>query len=422
MQSQTQVRHQRLENSIDIITENLPWLDSAAMGIWLEAGSRDESAKQSGIAHFYEHMVFKGTAKFNPLETVYTIESKGGYINAFTSRENTCFYARCTADQALSTLEVLCSMVAEPLLDQESFDLEKSVILEEIRSADDAPDEQISDLFSEALWGKTGLGRPIAGTIKSVQGIQKSDLEGWQNEVLHSHRIVISAVGKVNHEEIVEAVEKWLAAKKNSLAKERPWEALEVKHLVKKRALSQAWVMCGTRIPYHTQKERTALSLFNALFGDGMSSRLFQQIREKHGLVYSIYSSADYYYNHNAFNITFSADGPKVAQTLDLISEEISKIKKEGILAEELDFAKHMIRGSLLLGLEAANARMNRIARQVLYGLPLQSPAQTVEEIFEISLSDMEQVIDKIFVSDQWSSAWLGPKSHVLHIPDHLKF
>lgn len=418
----TEVRHQRLNNTIDVITENLPWLDSAAIGIWLEAGSRDEALKQNGIAHFYEHMVFKGTAKFNPLETVYAIESKGGYINAFTSRENTCFYARCTSDQVHSTLEVLCSMVGEPLLDQESFDLEKSVILEEIRSADDAPDEQISDLFSEALWGKTGLGMPIAGTLKTVQGIQKSDLDAWQHAVLHSHRIVVAAAGKVDHAQVVEAVEKWLSAKQNSISKPRPWDDLQVKHLVKKRALSQAWVMLGTRIPYSTQKERTALSLFNALFGDGMSSRLFQQIREKHGLVYSIYSSADYYYNHNAFNITFSADGPKVAQTMELISAEIARVKKEGISAEELDFAKHMIRGSLLLGLEAANARMNRIARQVLYGLPLQSPSETVEEIFAITMEDIQNVIDKIFVGDQWSSSWLGPKAHTLDLQQYLRF
>jgi predicted Zn-dependent peptidase len=403
------VRHTLLDNTIEIVTESLPWLQSAAVGVWLEAGSRDELPKQNGIAHFYEHMVFKGTKRFSALETVHQIESRGGYLNAFTSREMTCFYARVTGDQLVPALEILSSMVMEPLLESEAFELEKGVILEEVKSADDTPDEIISDLFSEALWGKKDLGMPIAGTVKSVSKIERSDLEAWQAKVLGEHRIVISVAGQVDHDQIVQAAQKLFANKTGATPKSRPWIPVPEQHKTLSRRLQQGWVMLGTKRPSSSVRERLALNLFNALFGDGMSSRLFQNIREKHGLVYSIYSSADFYYNQNSFNVTFSADAANVQKTLDLLQTEIQNVLQDGIKPEELEFAKQMVRGNLLLGLESANARMNRIARQALYHMPMETPTETVNQLFDLSLQEVQQIASEILTAPL-AAAWLGPK------------
>jgi predicted Zn-dependent peptidase len=413
------VRHTILDNSVEVITESLPWLESATVGIWLEAGSRDETLKTNGIAHFYEHMVFKGTKRYSALETVHAIESKGGYLNAFTSRETTCFYARVTGDQLPVALDILASMVTEPLLEQEAFDLEKTVILEEVKSADDAPDEQVADLFTDALWGQKDLGMPIAGTVKTVQGLKLADLHHWQDLVLNEHRVVVSVAGQVDHDAIVAQIQKLFAVKKSGQAKERPWFEYPNQHATKTRKLQQGWVMLGTKHACSSLRERLALNLFNGLFGDGMASRLFQNIREKHGLVYSIYSSADFYFNQNSFNVTFSSDGSNVAKTMELIKAEAESILNQGIKPEELDFAKHMIRGNLLLGLEGATARMNRIARQALYKMPIESAQETVKEIFSIELPEVQKLAEQTLSGD-WATAWLGPKTHQVDLSQML--
>jgi predicted Zn-dependent peptidase len=401
----------RICEGLDVVSEHLPWAGSSVVGIWLEAGSRDELPHENGLAHLYEHMVFKGSENRSALDLVYELESKGGYLNAFTSRENTCFYARVMADEFDTATEIVCDLVANPKFDAEDFEKEKEVVLEEVRSVDDSPDEAIHELYSEALWGDTGLGRPIAGTVESVEGLTLESLKNWQDKVLNSHRMVVSAAGQVDHEHLVKLVKKFLAKKINGEAK--PKEDLDLKlsssHSVKD--LQQTWYTAGTSVKGGSFKERVAWNLFNALFGEGMASRLFQNIREKYGLVYSIYSSVDLYRDQNGFNVSMCADPAKLDEAIGHLTTEIAEIIKNGISQKELEFARQMVKGSLLLGMESVSSRMNRVARLVMYDMPPTPLEDVVTMIESIQLEDVQEVIAQVFQKENWVASWMGPKA-----------
>jgi predicted Zn-dependent peptidase len=403
-----------LDNSITVISENLPGFASASIGIWLNTGSRDEKSSLNGIAHFYEHMVFKGTAQRDSLEIVQEIESRGGHINAYTSRENTCFYAKVVAEDLKLATDILCDMINEPKLDAQDFRKEKEVILEEVRSCLDNPDDLIGDLYGMAVHAEDILGRPIAGSLQSVKKLTIADLHRYQKEVLNQHEIIIVATGSVDHQKVSSWVKNNLKHKTSFKTKPRRFKKCAPKHLRRNKDISQCIVSYGMQCKSGTRKEKIALAVLNSLLGDGMSSRLFQSVREEQGLVYSIYTACDFYDNRIGFNINFSAEHSKSKKALEITHNEIQKLITKGIADYEIEDCKNALIGNLILNTETSNSRMNRLARLYLSGNSIEGLDYTIKEIRAITKKDVEKWIPIIFQKNEWSSAAILPKGKTL--------
>lgn len=418
------IKQTTLDNGVIVITERLPGLNSTSIGVWVENGSRHESEEINGISHFYEHMVFKGTRQRDALEIVRSIESKGGYINAYTTRDHTCFYTRVIKEDVSLATQVLCDMINEPLMDKQEFSKEKEVILEEVRASLDSPEEIIHDIFAEALWGKQGLGMPIAGYLKTVKNIQIKDLKSYQTKVKNKFQVIVSASGAVDHQKFVKEVQESLFQQKKNKFHKTSYQAPQRKHIVRQRDIQQCNIVVGTAFESTSVRQQVALNVFNNIFGDGMSSRLFQKIREDHGLAYSVYSCMDNYKDTVSFNICLSLEDKKFVEALDLLSAEIQDLKQNGISEAELIQAKNTLKGGLQLSLESTSARMNFMARQLLRrpGQAPMTPQQTLKLIDQITLKDMEGVIDQAFQIQNWASAVIQPKGPKLSVAKCLKF
>lgn len=418
------IQQTTLDSGVVVITERVAGLGSASIGIWVENGSRHEDGQVNGISHFYEHMVFKGTKNRDPIDIVRSIESKGGYINAYTTRDHTCFYTRVVKEELGLATEVLCDMVNEPLLLKEDFHKEKEVILEEVRAALDNPEDIIHDIFAEALWGKEGLGLPIAGYLSTVNKIKLTDLKKYQTSVRNKFHLVVSASGAVRHQEFVNDVKKALTRQKSFKYHKTQFQKSKSRHLVRQKEVQQCNLVVGNSFPTHGIRQQVALNLMNNVFGDGMSSRLFQTIREEHGLAYTVYSCVDNYKDTMSFNIGLSLEDRKFEAALKLLSQEIQLLKREGINQAELDQAKATLKGGLQLSLESTSSRMNYMARQVMRR-PNESPytpAKTLKLIDQIKLSEVNDLIDEVFDMKTWASALIQPKGPKLSVSKWLKF
>lgn len=413
-----------LDNGVIVITETIPGFASASVGVWIENGSRHESLDINGISHFYEHMVFKGTKSRDSLEIVQSVESKGGYINAYTTRDHTCFYTRVIEEDVQLATEVLCDMVNEPLMDKVEFVKEKEVILEEVRASLDSPEEIIHDLFAEALWGKEGLGLPIAGYLKTVKNIEVKDLKSYQTQVKNKYQVIASAAGAVVHKDFVKQVEQGLSRQKRNTYHKTKFQAPQRKHLVKQKDVQQCNVVMGTAFEIKDIKHQLALNLFNNIFGDGMSSRLFQTIREDYGLAYSVYSCMDNYKDTMCFNVCLSLEDRKFEEAMELLSNEILQLLNDGITEAEFIQAKNTLKGGLQLSLESTNARMNFMARQLMRRPDQEpmTPQEVLAQIESIEMSEVESVIGEIFVKKNWASALIQPKGPRLSVAKCLKF
>jgi predicted Zn-dependent peptidase len=446
-----------LSNGVLIVTENLPAVRSASLGVYLDIGSRDESPRTNGLSHLYEHMVFKGTPKFSPLQIVQRFEASGGQINAYTSKEQTCLHAKVVDSEVEGGMGMLLNMALDSHFDAGELKKEKEVIVEEIHSVDDSPEEHVYEMFSEAIFGDHALGRPIAGTDKSVRSLQRADLLAHQELTRHQVPVLITASGKVDHKSLVDIASKayklpvakatpadpgmvgWLRAhpseKKSPTAGAKAPQALpmrtrtardfpefKARHLVDKRKVQQCNVLLGTPIFGWEDSRRMALFLLNLMFGDGMSSRLFQSVREERGLVYSIYSSPEFMIGCGVFSIGLATEAGDLPKALSAISQEIKRLKKEGLSAAELQAAKRNLRGSVLLGLESTNTRMGSLARQIGYGPGIEGVNQFLERAEKVTLAQIRACIDQIFQKEKWSSAVVGPKSLDLNIGSALRF
>ncbi len=416
------IQETTLENSVTVVSENLAGYHSAAIGIWIDVGSRDEKPELNGISHFFEHMVFKGNTHRNALEIVYDIESRGGYINAFTTKENTCIYAKVIKNDLELATEIVCDMVNCSIIDENELKKERQVIVEEIRSAEDAPDEMVHDLFSMAVWDGDPLAQPIAGETPVVRKLGLKELVAHQKKVNSKFRIVVSAAGAIDHDLLVRQVSERLSHQKKSSKNRRPWKKCSAKHILKKRDIQQCNVVYGTQLNLKKDEERLGLLLFNVLFGDGMASRLFQKVREEQGLVYSVYSSIDNYDNSLGFSIAFSSDEKRAVKALQVIEKEIQDIVRNGITPEEVQFAKQAVTGSLMLKVESTTSRMTRIAKQVLRELPRESIEDTVNKIMAIDFDTVNGLVKKIFLSENWGSGAIVPKKTKLKVKDYLNF
>jgi predicted Zn-dependent peptidase len=339
-----------------------------AIGIWLTRGSRHEPAEHAGIAHFVEHMLFKGTPTRNAEEIAQQVDSIGGQIDAFTSKEYAGYYLKVLDEHQPLAVEILSDLICNPLFDEEDIEREKKVILEEIKMVEDTPDDLVHELFAEGFWNNHPLGRPILGTPASVGALDQKTLRQYFSETYVASNFVVVAVGNLDHDRVRELLEAALVnAPHNGPEADQSAPTVAPVILVRKKELEQSHIVFGTEaLPQH-HPERYAGYALNTTLGGSMSSRLFQNVREKRGLAYSVFSGLSAYQDAGALSIYAGCANDAVAELIDVVVAEIRQMKAGGLAPVELRRAKDHLKGSLMLGLESTSSRMSHLARQEMY-------------------------------------------------------
>jgi predicted Zn-dependent peptidase len=387
-----------LPSGLRVLTEQVPGVRSAAIGVWVGVGSRDEAPGEAGASHYLEHLLFKGTAARSALDISATLEAVGGELNAFTSREHTCYYARVLDRDLPLAVDVVSDMVTASLLREDDVEAERGVILEEIAMHEDDPADLVHDVFSSAALGDGPLGRPVLGTAASIATLQRTDIADYYRVRYVPSATVIAISGALDHADALAAVTRAWESVADTKGEplptrrgaRRPYPGRGVR--VSRRSSEQAHLILGTAGVSRHDERRYALGLLSSSLGEGMSSRLFQEIREKRGLAYSVYSFASHYADTGLFGIYAGVAPKRAAQVLTLCREQLEMVATGGITAEELERAKGQARGSLALGLEDTGARMSRLGKSELAQGEVLSVDETLERIDAVSLADVTQI------------------------------
>jgi predicted Zn-dependent peptidase len=399
-----------LPSGLTILTETLPYVRSVALGYYLRSGSAVESIEHGGASHFLEHLVFKGTANRSTSEIAQVIDILGGDVDAFTGKEYTSFYAHVLDEQVDTALELLTDIVTSPRFTDEDLEMERGVILEEIKMVEDTPDDLVHEIFVTAFWPDHPLGRPILGTEETVNRLQRLQIEAHYAETFHPTNLIFCASGNVKAEQIVPFLEKTFPVdSRNPIRNE--WSApTPNQHVIikEKRELEQVHLCLGSRGYPQQFNERYAAALFNTILGGGMSSRLFQRIREKEGLVYAVTSYHNGYL-HGGYEAVYAACAPKnLRRVLNITLEEMRKFKREGATASELKDAKLHLKGSILLSLESTVSRMSGIARQEYYFGKQFSPDEIIAAIDAVTLDEILGVANTVVDPESMSLTVIG--------------
>lgn len=402
-----------LENGIRVVTETIPHVRSVSIGVWANVGSRDEPSTQNGISHFLEHMVFKGTRNRSIREIAQSLESLGGYLNAFTTKEQTCFYARVLDSHVPEAMDVLADLILNATFKKEELEKEKLVVIEELKNAEDDPEDIIHDYFEKSLFPEHSLGFPIIGTEDNVRRFRRRDLQDHIAMHYRPDRMVVAAAGNVNHERLVRLVGKhFRRVRSNEAAPQRlPGPlTLEKPSLTEHpRPISQAHVCMGTVAYSIRHKNRYPLLVTNALLGEGMSSRLYQSIREKHGFAYSVYSFISLLSDTGVFATYVGTDKANIQSCIDLVHQEFHKLKTRRVTREELKRTKSQIKGTLMLGLENTSGRMIRLGSTELYFERFMSLDSILRKIDTVTPDDIHAVANDVFDESRFSTVIIRP-------------
>ena len=393
-----------LDSGLTLVTEAMPEVRSVAIGVWLRRGSRHESREAGGVSHFIEHMVFKGTKHRSAERIAAEVDSIGGYMDAFTAKEYASFHLKVLDEHLPLAVEILGDIVQHPLFDAAEMAREKKVIFEEMSMVEDTPDDLVMEVFSEAFWPDHPLGRPILGTRRSVAGFERADLARYFNRVYRPANILIAAAGHLEHEALSRLVRRHFAglearsrtAPAHANGERPPVPAFRTVTRSKSQ-LEQVHLCIGARSCPQAHPDRYASYLLNTVLGGSMSSRLFQNVREKRGLAYSISSGLTAYSDSGALTVYAGTRLDKAPEVLRLTFDEMRRLREEPLGPEELRRAKDHVKGGLLLSLEGSGARMNHLARQELYfGRQLGTP-EILDSIEAVSADDVRRVAGEIF-------------------------
>jgi predicted Zn-dependent peptidase len=395
------VKRTVLPSGLRIVTEAIPTTRSISLGVWVGIGSRDETPAMSGASHFLEHLLFKGTHKRSALQISAEIEAVGGETNAFTTKEYTCYYARVLDDDLALAVDVMVDAVADSVLDPADVETERGVILEEIAMHEDEPGDEVHDVFTEAIFGDHPLGRLISGTEESITPMTRAQINGFYRRRYTPPNIVVAAAGNLDHASVVRLVRKALAGSALD-GKEAPAAGprlgskrvpTQKPHtVVRNRDTEQAHVVLGGIGIGRLDERRFALGVLNNVLGGGMSSRLFQEIREKRGLAYSVYSYASQYADAGVFGVYAGCAPGKVDEVLDLIRTELAAVAADGLNTEEVARGKGMVKGSYVLGLEDTGSRMSRLAKSELHYGDLMSVDELLARVDAVTEDEVRQV------------------------------
>jgi predicted Zn-dependent peptidase len=393
----------------------MPGVLSATLGIWVGVGSRDESPAVAGSWHFLEHLLFKGTTLRTALEIATAMDAVGGEMNAFTAKEHTCFYANVLASDLPLAVTLLSDLVTEARNTAADLESERTVVLEEIAMRDDEPSDAVHDLFSETLFGDTPLGRSVLGTVESIEGLTRDDVDGWYRGRYAMPSIVVTAAGRVDHQQVLELVTAAFADRLGGDARPAPLRVGEgslarparTTGLIHRRT-EQTHLLLGTPAMGRLDERRYAGAVLDAAVGGGMSSRLFQEIREKRGLVYSVGSALSHYAGAGTFSVYAGCSKKRVPEVLRLIRSELDRVAADGITAEEVSRGRGQLKGGLVLGLEDTGSRMSRLGKSELsYGeyLPVREVLARLDAVDE---EQVRSVADELF-SQETCLAVVGP-------------
>jgi predicted Zn-dependent peptidase len=400
-----------LEGGLRVVTEEVPGVRSAAFGIWVGVGSRDEGPAEHGASHFLEHLLFKGTGKRDALEISSVMDAVGGEMNAFTAKEYTCYYARVLDADLPLAVDVVTDLVTNARVAPDDVESERGVIVEEISMHDDDPGDVVHDAFAEALFGEHPLGRRIIGSVESVEALSHQAIEGYYRGRYAAQDMVISAAGNIHHEHVValvaEAFGSLSAAPPHGLrVSDAPARLSGV--VVEDRPTEQAHLVLGTHALPRDHDLRWALSVLNTGLGGGMSSRLFQEIREKRGLVYSTYSYVSAHADAGMFGVYAGCAPARVEEVLRIARAELAAAAEKGLTDEEVDRAKGAMRGSLVLGLEDTGAQMSRIGKAALVHGEVLTVDDLVARIDAVTPDDVRAAADLV-LSRPLSLGIIGP-------------
>jgi predicted Zn-dependent peptidase len=411
------VRRTVLPSGLRIISEQVPGQRSATIGVWVGVGSRDESSKLHGCSHFLEHLLFKGTPERSALDISIALDAVGGEFNAFTSKEYTCFHARVLDEDLPLAVDVLGDMITSSVITEQDVDAEREVILDEIAMHDDDPDDVAHNLFSARAWGSSPLGRPIAGTAESIEAMTRDQVVRFYRRHYRPERMVIAVAGRVDHDKVVRLVRRsfarndFLAGSTSPVAARQVAKARRVGSGVVEatRQFEQVNVVLGVNGITRSDDRRFALGVLNAALGGGTSSRLFQEVREKRGLAYSVFSFASQHIDAGLVGVSVGCLPAKLDQVLEVVRAELAKVAEAGITAEELARGKGQLKGGLVLGLEDSASRMSRLGKSELVDDDLLSIDEVLARIEAVTLDDVRILAAALFTQPE-ILAVVGPR------------
>ncbi len=399
-----------LKNGIRIVTEEIPYVNSVSIGLWIKAGSRYENFENNGISHFIEHMLFKGTKERTAKEIANSIDKIGGQLNAFTSKECTCLYAKVLDSHFDIAVDVLADMFFNSTFSDEDIDKEKGVVLEEINMYEDSPEDLVHDLFSQTVWSGNSLGMPVLGTENSLAGLSREKILDYFKKNYIPQNIVISIVGNIKHKDATEKVKKYFEKarhRENEIAKTLA-PSFEPEYMFKKKLTEQVHLCMGFAGIDIRSDEYYPMLVLNNTFGGAMSSRLFQKIREDRGLAYSVFSYPSSFEDCGLFSIYAGSKPDNLKSVAKLIMEEIRTIKEKGITEEELHDSREQLKGSYILGLESTSGRMISIGKSELFHEKIYTPAEILEKLDGVRIEDINKIIDHIFDMRNMGAAVIG--------------
>jgi len=394
-----------LPNGIRVVTEYMPHVRSVSFGAWFQFGSRDETPEINGLGHFLEHMVFKGTKKRNTAQIAEVLESVGGNLNAFTSKEFTCYYAYILDEHIELAVDVISDLIINASLSEDEVVKEKRVVSEEISSLEDTPDEMIHEYFHQNIFSEHPLSQSILGTRENLGGFDRDILRKYWAARYVGSNLIISAAGNVDHESLTKLVEKNFdipsgvpAVRENGRYAQKPREN------VHEHNIGQAHICVGNRGVQYSDVNKYALLILHSILGGGMSSRLFQNIREKHGVAYAIFSFTDFYMDTGLFGVYIGVDKANIRRAIELIRKEFDSLIGLGVQKEELERFKSQLKGNLVLGLENTYSRMNRLAKMEMYLHSYFTLDKVLKNITNVTAAQVKELAGEILSGDMYTS------------------
>jgi predicted Zn-dependent peptidase len=398
-----------LDNGLRILSERMTQVRSISIGVWLTRGSRHEVAERSGIAHFVEHMLFKGTATRSAEDIAQAIDSIGGQLDAFTAKEYASYYIKVLDEHLPLALDILSDIVLNPAFSREDIEREKKVVVEEIKMVEDTPDDLVHEIFTQGFWENHPLGRPILGTRETVESFDEKLLREYFVSAYTPRNLIVSAVGNLEHERVRDLVEERFGSLKSSgePTREQP-PTVVPKILIRNKELEQSHICLGASSYPQNHDDRYSSYVLNTLLGGSMSSRLFQNVREKRGLAYAVFSGLAAYRDAGSFTVYAGCANDAVGQVIDLVVEELRGVKQSLVPTAELQRSKDHLKGSLMLSLENTASRMSHLARQEIYFDRQVGLDETLQGVDRVTAEDVQRVALDLFKNGSLAATVLG--------------
>ena len=406
------IRKTTLANGMMVLTEQMSHMRSVSMGVWVGTGSRDEQAAENGLSHFVEHMVFKGTTSRSAKQIARETDAIGGNLDAFTGKETVCFNIKVLDTNVPAAMDILADLVLNPTFTPDDIQREQQVVLEEIKMDEDNPDYLVHEIHTANFWKNDPLARSILGTAATVSSFDEATVRAFHTERFSAGNMVFSAAGNLQHEEMIALVTKYFGAlapaSEDKLVRFPAPTATPHITLRKKKSLEQVQLCLGVPAPKVDSPDRYALYLLNSILGGGMSSRLFQSVREDAGLAYSIYSELSPYRDTGALSVYAGTSIEKTREMIRLIVEEFRRLKDTPVSDDELERAKNQSKGNIVLGLESSSARMSNLARQQMYYSKFATVDEIIADVDSVTPADIQRLANELLDCNQISLTLLG--------------